>query len=92
MEAVRDKWTDERLDDLNKKVDDGFSRVDQRFAQIDQRSPRSTSAFAQVDQRFAQVDARFDGLQRMMWQGFAWLVGLQVTLFVATLGFIAAQG
>jgi hypothetical protein len=75
--AMRDKWTDERLDDLNKKVDDGFARVDLRFAQ--------------VDQRFAQVDARLDGLQRMMWQGFAWIVGLQVTFFVATLGFIAAQ-
>jgi hypothetical protein len=23
----REKWTDERLDDLNKKVDDGFARV-----------------------------------------------------------------
>lgn len=25
---VRETWTDERLDDLNKKVDDGFARVD----------------------------------------------------------------
>lgn len=25
--APREKWTDERLDDLNKKVDDGFARV-----------------------------------------------------------------
>ena len=82
--AMRDKWTDERLDDLNGKVDDGFARVDQRFGQIDQR-------FAQVDQRFAQLDARIDGLQRMMWQGFAWVVGLQVTFFLTTLGFIAAQ-
>ena len=24
----REKWTDERLDDLNKKVDDGFARLD----------------------------------------------------------------
>jgi hypothetical protein len=23
--TVREKWTDERLDDLNKKVDDGFA-------------------------------------------------------------------
>ncbi len=82
--AMRDKWTDERLDDLNKKVDDGFARIDLRFTQVDQR-------FAQVDLRFAQVEARIDGLQRMMWQGFAWVVGLQVTFFVATIGFIAAQ-
>jgi hypothetical protein len=25
--APREKWTDERLDDLNKKVDDGFACV-----------------------------------------------------------------
>jgi hypothetical protein len=24
----REKWTDERLDDLNKKVDDGFARAE----------------------------------------------------------------
>jgi hypothetical protein len=24
----REKWTDERLDDLNKKVNDGFARLD----------------------------------------------------------------
>lgn len=77
MEAVRDKWTDERLDDLNKKVDDGFARVDARFAQI--------------DQRFAQIDQRLDNLQKTVWQGFAWLVGIQITFFLATIGFIAAQ-
>src|SRR5215207_892375 len=26
--APREKWTDERLDDLNKRVDDGFARVE----------------------------------------------------------------
>lgn len=77
MQAMREKWTDERLDDLNKKVDDGFARIDQRFVQ--------------VDQRFIQLDARIDSVQKTMWQGFAWLVGLQVTFFVATIGFIAVQ-
>jgi hypothetical protein len=28
MEAVRKKWTDERLDDLNARVAEGFQRVD----------------------------------------------------------------
>jgi hypothetical protein len=28
MEAVREKWTDERLDDLNERVAEGFRRVD----------------------------------------------------------------
>jgi len=84
MAAVRDKWTDERLDDLNRKVDDGFARIDARFAQVDQR-------FAQVDQRYAHMDQRIDTLQRTMWEGFAWVVGLQITFFIATIGFIATQ-
>lgn len=28
MMSPRENWTDERLDDLNKKVDIGFARVD----------------------------------------------------------------
>lgn len=28
MEAVRNKWTDERLDDLNSRMTQGFERVD----------------------------------------------------------------
>jgi hypothetical protein len=28
---VREKWTDERLDDLNKKVDDGFADMRAEF-------------------------------------------------------------
>lgn len=29
--APREAWTDERLDDLNRKVDDGFSEMRQEF-------------------------------------------------------------
>jgi hypothetical protein len=28
MAAARQSWTDERLDDLNRKVDQGFARLD----------------------------------------------------------------
>ncbi|MDX6623541.1 MAG: hypothetical protein QOE75_1473 [Solirubrobacterales bacterium] len=37
MAVMREKWTDERLDDLNKRVDDGFLRVDGRFNRVDER-------------------------------------------------------
>jgi hypothetical protein len=37
MYQMREKWTDERLDDLKDRVDDGFHRVDDRFAHMDQR-------------------------------------------------------
>ncbi|HET7120221.1 MAG TPA: hypothetical protein VFI17_03095 [Solirubrobacterales bacterium] len=40
MMSPREQWTDERLDDLNKKVDRGFDRIDERFDRIDERFDR----------------------------------------------------
>jgi hypothetical protein len=34
---AREAWTDERLDDLNKKVDQGFARMDARFEHLEAR-------------------------------------------------------
>jgi hypothetical protein len=34
MEAVRDLWTDERLDDLNHRVDEGFNRMEREFQAV----------------------------------------------------------
>jgi hypothetical protein len=56
----REKWTDERLDDLNKKVDEGFARLD-----TDIRELRS-----EMNRRFDAMDARFDAQNRNMMAGF----------------------
>jgi hypothetical protein len=37
MMSPREKWTDERLDDLNEKVDRGFARMDARFEHLEGR-------------------------------------------------------
>lgn len=37
MMTPREKWTDERLDDLNNKVDLGFARMDARFEHLEAR-------------------------------------------------------
>lgn len=37
MMTPREKWTDERLDDLSKKVDQGFARMDARFDSMEER-------------------------------------------------------
>jgi hypothetical protein len=34
MMVPRETWTDERLDDLNKKVDDGFARLDSDIREL----------------------------------------------------------
>lgn len=34
MEAMREKWTDERLDDMNARMAEGFHRVDADLREI----------------------------------------------------------
>jgi predicted nuclease with TOPRIM domain len=65
MEAMREAWTDDRLDDLNDKVDDGFRAVDKRFDRVDKQFDRVDDRFDRVEERFermeARLDARFEG-------------------------------
>ena len=77
MEAMRESWTDDRLDDLNRRVDAGFKQVDERFKQADRR-------FDKVDHRFDKLEARFDALQRTLFQS-------SVLIIVALIGLIATQ-
>jgi len=68
----REKWTDERLDDLNKKVDKGFDRVDGEIKDLRR----------EMNERFDKVDASFQGLYRVLTGGafaiIATLIGGQV--------------
>ncbi len=34
MEAMREAWTDGRLDDLNQRVDDGFKEMQEEFRAV----------------------------------------------------------
>jgi archaellum component FlaC len=34
MEAVREKWTDERLDDMNGRMGEGFDRLDKDIREV----------------------------------------------------------
>jgi hypothetical protein len=76
----REKWTDERLDDLSGRVDRGFAEVkgevrnlrtemNERFSAVDNR-------FDSMNGRFDSMNGRFDSLQRTMIIGF-------VTLFAS---------
>jgi hypothetical protein len=56
METMRATWTDERLDDLARRVDKGFDRVD-----TDIRELR-----AEMNARFDRIDARFESMQQSM--------------------------
>lgn len=67
MSAVREKWTDERLDDLSTRVDEGFreSREETRLLRIEIRADIA-SMRTDMDSRFDAMNARFDAMQRLM--------------------------
>jgi len=73
----REKWTDERLDDLSEKVDGGFAKVDSRFNRLETR----------IDTQFAQLNDRFDRMQLTLFRG---AVGVIVTLIGSTTAILAA--
>jgi hypothetical protein len=58
MEHARATWTDERLDDLSRRMDNGFSRLDQDLRSVNVR----------IDALEGRIDGRFDALQRIILQ------------------------
>ncbi len=71
MEAMRESWTDDRLDDLNGKVDalrvevkTEFTAVrgamSKRFDKVDSRFDKIDSRFDKIDERFEKMDGRFE--------------------------------
>jgi len=59
----REKWTDERLDDLNKKVDDGFARLDADIREL------RKDLNDQVGSLRSEMNARFSALNRNLLAG-----------------------
>jgi hypothetical protein len=88
MEAMREAWTDERLDDLRQSMGQGFGRVDS-----DIRDLRG-----EMNSRFDRVDVRFRDLRGEMNSRFDRVDALQRTLLqmgggiiVALIGLVATQ-
>jgi uncharacterized protein YPO0396 len=77
MQTMRDKWTDERLDDLNAKVDRGFDqlREEMRDLREEMRAFR-----AEINARFDAMDRRIDAMNRNM----LWFVGALAIAIVAS--------
>jgi tetrahydromethanopterin S-methyltransferase subunit G len=85
----REKWTDERLDDLNEKVDKGFAETKaemrEGFARVDadvrELRGEMNARFDKLDARFEKVDARFETLAQI-------LIGGAVVIIAALIGLI----
>lgn len=94
MEAMRQSWTDERLDEFGKRIDERFDRVDERFDEVDRRFEQVDKRFEQVDKRFEQVDARLDRIDLRLEAEFGRvndrLDGIQHSMVHAIVAFTAA--
>jgi len=90
MEAMRESWTDDRLDDfrgeVNRRFDEAERHVDQRFDAVGRRFDEVDRCFDKVEghvnQRFDEVDKRLDRLGDQF-------AALQRTLLLACGGIIA---
>lgn len=77
MEAMRESWTDERLDDLSHRSDDGFKRVE---ADLRAKRSETKTEFALLR---AEMNTRFDSMQRMIIQGGGGIIA-SILLYVLT--------
>jgi len=99
MEAMRQSWTDDRMDDLSEKV--GRVDDDLRALRLETRTEfaavrgemkegfdKVDARFDRVEHRFEKMEDRFAALNRTLMQMAAGVIG---TLIVAGAGVIATQ-
>jgi hypothetical protein len=81
---ARELWTDERLDDLNKKVDDGFGEMREEFRAVrtDVQAVRT-----EMKEELREIRGEIGALNRTVIQFAFAMVG---TLFLGFMGTIAA--
>ncbi|MGC1851559.1 MAG: hypothetical protein WA687_03865 [Solirubrobacterales bacterium] len=80
MEAMRESWTDRRLDDFAAHTNQRFDAIDKRFDRVD----------ADIRELRTEMNTRFDAMQRttiqfggIMIVALIGLIAAQVGLFVA---------
>ncbi len=85
-ETGRNKWSDERLDDLNANVREGFARTGRTIYEL---RTEVHDGFVRVDDALARIDKRFDALQRALIVG---LLGVTGTLIASIAAIVIALG
>jgi chromosome segregation ATPase len=65
--APREKWTDDRLDDLNKRVDDGFARVEGDIRELRfEVKTQGESLRAEMGGRFEKAGTSLDKTEKTL--------------------------
>jgi hypothetical protein len=68
MEAMRQSWTDDRLDDLSQRMDERFDQVegemDRRLKHVEgEMDKRFKHVEGEMDRRFGEMGKRFDRVE-----------------------------
>jgi hypothetical protein len=77
--------TRDAIASLERRMDGRFDAIDRRFSALDGR-------VAAIDGRFDGLDRRVDRLEDRMARRFVWVVGIQITTFIALLGAMLSRG
>jgi hypothetical protein len=88
MEAMRESWTDARLDDFRGETARRFDEVDRRFDEVDRQFDKVDADIRELrgetNLRFDRVEGRIDALQRT-------IIVSNAAIFAAVLGLVATQ-
>jgi len=89
--AVRENWTDERLDEFGKRMDERFDRVDERFDEVDKRFEQVDKRFEAIDTKLEKVDERLFSMGRTMVFAAVGMSSTMVAGFGALFALIATK-
>ncbi len=88
MEAMREKWTDERLDDGFREMRAGFNRLDSRMGGLESRMDGFDSRMDRLESRVEAIDSRLDKMQHTMLQAAFGMAATMATGFIGIAGLI----
>ena len=103
MEAMRESWTDDRLDDLNGKVDSlrlemrtefkaVRSEMKEEFAAVrGETKEQFANMRAEIREGFNGMDQRFQSMDQRLLDTYRMMMGFCVVMAASLLGLIATQ-
>jgi hypothetical protein len=75
MMSPRERWTDEWLDDLDKKVDRGIGELKSEMKEgFERMEARFGERFDDVDKRLVRLEEAYFSLNRTMWTGTCMII------------------
>lgn len=91
MEAVREKWTDERLDDMNGRMGEGFDRLDKDIREVRSEIAGVREEVAGLRKEIAgvrvdvmeEMNRRFEAMHRLIVQVGGGLFGTMAIGFLS---------